>query len=75
PTPSLAAAEAAPATPSTPLPVETPSGPSIYDRTPGVIYEEKGTPPPTAAEPSPTHRPRAVTPRPPRPTRTPTARG
>ncbi|MDQ6892162.1 MAG: hypothetical protein M3167_05725 [Acidobacteriota bacterium] len=63
-----------PTGPPTPLPVATPSSPSIYDRTPGVLYEEKGTPPPTQAEPSPTRSPKMATPRPAsrRPTRTPT---
>jgi len=72
--PVLPSPTPAPTTPPTPLPVATPSSPSIYDRTPGVLYEEKGTPPPTQAEPSPTRRPKTATPRPAsrRPTRTPT---
>ena len=41
---------------TTPLPVTTPSSSSIYDRTPGVIYEEKGPAPSTPAGATPTHR-------------------
>jgi hypothetical protein len=44
-TPSAAAAPTATATVS-PLPVEKSPAPSIYDRTPGVLHEEKGTPGP-----------------------------
>ncbi|MEO8432941.1 MAG: hypothetical protein ABI592_15660 [Acidobacteriota bacterium] len=49
-TPSLT-----PAPISVPMPVTTPSSSSIYDRTPGVIYEEKGRAPSTPAGATPTH--------------------
>ncbi len=58
-TPALTPTAAA----ATPMPVTTPSSSSIYDRTPGVIYEEKGPAPSTPVGATPTHRAPTAEPR------------